>query len=182
MSYKYILLAASAAALVACTASSDELTPVVAGTTTMCPEDKVLALSDYPDEVLVDKEDTGEWLMENAKRRDITVKPSGLQYATVQAGLKDGAVADTGETIIAHYHGYFANGEKFDSSYDRGQPLVGPSNGFIKGWNESLAEMQVCEARILYIPYELAYGPAGRGSIPPATPLVFRMQLLGIDR
>lgn len=121
------------------------------------------------------------FMADNAKEADVTTTASGLQYRVIQAGLENGAVAAPGQTIAANYHGFFIDGEVFDSSYTRGQPLVGPSNGFIKGWNEALGEMKVCEARTLYIPFDLAYGPRGRGSIPGGATLLFHMQLLGVD-
>lgn len=121
------------------------------------------------------------WLAENAKKEDVVTTDSGLQYKVVQAGLENGATAAPGQSIAAHYHGMFIDGEVFDSSYNRGQPLIGPSNGFITGWNEALGEMKVCEARTLYINSGLAYGDSGRGGIPGGATLLFHMQLLAVN-
>ncbi len=112
---------------------------------------------------------------------DVVTAESGLKYKVIQAGLENGATAVPGQAIAAHYHGFFQNGEVFDSSYKRGAPLTGPSNGFIKGWNEALGEMKVCEARTLYIKSDLAYGPQDRGSIPGGSTLMFHMQLLAVN-
>jgi len=120
------------------------------------------------------------FLAENAAVEGVITTDSGLQYKIIQAGLENGAQAGVGQDIAAHYHGYFIDGEVFDSSYRRGQPLIGPSNGFIQGWNESLGEMKVCEARTLYINSDLAYGDLGRGSIPGGATLLFNMQLLAV--
>lgn len=120
------------------------------------------------------------FLAENATADGVITTDSGLQYKVVQAGLENGAQAEVGQEIAAHYHGYFIEGEVFDSSYRRGKPLIGPSNGFIKGWNESLGDMKVCEARTLYINSDLAYGPLGRGSIPGGATLLFNMQLIAV--
>lgn len=124
--------------------------------------------------------DNDAWLERNALADGVVVAESGLQYVVVQEGLPNGATADPGQRIAAHYHGTFRNGEVFDSSYDNGSPLVGPSNGFIAGWNEVLGEMKVCEARTLYIKPELAYGANDRGPIPGNSLLVFNMQLLAV--
>jgi len=121
------------------------------------------------------------FLTKNASADGVVTTNSGLQYKVVQAGLEDGAQAEAGQGIAAHYHGYFINGDVFDSSYQRGRPLNGPSNGFIKGWNESLGEMKVCEARTLYINSDLAYGDSGRGGIPGGATLLFNMQLLAVQ-
>jgi len=120
------------------------------------------------------------FLTNNASAEGVITTESGLQYKVIQAGLENGAQAETGQEIAAHYHGFFIEGEVFDSSYQRGRPLIGPSNGFIKGWNESLGEMKVCEARTLYINSDLAYGDNGRGGIPGGATLLFNMQLLAV--
>ena len=125
--------------------------------------------------------DGAAWLAQNATAKGVVTAESGLQYKVVQAGLTNGAIAAPGQGIAAHYHGFFRNGESFDSSYKRGKPLTGPSNGFIKGWNEALGEMKVCEARTLYISPDLAYGPNDRGSIPGGSTLLFHMQLLAVN-
>ncbi len=126
--------------------------------------------------------DNAAWLAQNAGAKGVIVAESGLQYVVAQDGLADGAVAAPGQGIAAHYHGTFRNGEVFDSSYNRGQPLRGPSNGFIKGWNEALGQMKVCEARTLYIPSDLAYGERDRGPIPGGSALIFNMQLLEVQK
>lgn len=121
------------------------------------------------------------YLKNNAGLEGVVTSDSGLQYKVVQAGIENGATAAPGQGIAANYHGFFINGETFDSSYNRGRPLEGPSNGFIKGWNEALGEMKVCEARTLYINSDLAYGDNGRGGIPGGSTLLFHMQLLAVD-
>lgn len=121
------------------------------------------------------------YLKNNAGLEGVVTSESGLQYKVVQAGIENGASAEPGQEIAANYHGFFIKGDVFDSSYNRGQPIEGPSNGFIKGWNEALGEMKVCEARTLYINSDLAYGDNGRGGIPGGATLLFHMQLLAVD-
>ncbi len=121
------------------------------------------------------------FLTKNGAADGVVTTDSGLQYKVIQAGIENGAQAETGQGIAANYHGFFVNEEVFDSSYQRGRPLTGPSNGFIKGWNEALGEMKVCEARTLYINSDLAYGDNGRGGIPGGATLIFNMQLLGVQ-
>lgn len=122
------------------------------------------------------------FLTNNAAAEGVVTTESGLQYKVVQAGLENGAKAQPGQGIAAHYHGFFINKEVFDSSYQRGSALRGPSNGFIKGWNEALGDMKVCEARTLYINSNLAYGDNGRGGIPGGATLIFNMQLLEVQK
>lgn len=61
-----------------------------------------------------------------------------------------------------HYEGRLADtGELFDSSYQRGDPEVFPSNQLISGWVEALAMMKPGDHWMLYIPSELGYGEQG---------------------
>lgn len=123
------------------------------------------------------------WHTENGKRNDVKTTTSGLQYTVVQNGNPKAPKPEGGQLINVNYHGIFTNGEKFDSSYDRGEPTQFPANRVIRGWVEALADMKVCEARTLYIPGKLAYGPEGRGdAIPPNATLIFHVQLLGIEQ
>ncbi len=103
---------------------------------------------------------------------------SGLHYIVEKEGEgSDKPVA--GQTISCHYKGTFLNGEEFDSSYKRGEPLSFSIGGVIEGWNEALQDMKKGEKRILLIPSYLAYGERGAGGIiPPNTPLVFEVELL----
>ena len=173
----------SASLLAACTASSDDVgvsgVNDVAGVVEgdfECPPELVLDLDDYADEVLPSGEGVA-WLAANAKRDGVTTTASGLQYKVVQPGMENGVSPLPNDEIFAHYHGFKPDGSVFDSSFSRG-PLMGGATDWIKGWNEALAEMKVCEARTLYIPSDLAYGDRGR----VAGNLVFHMQLLRVNR
>ena len=126
--------------------------------------------------------EAAEWLTANAARENVNTTPTGLQYTVVKPGQKDGAKPDPTDIIRVNYHGFFPNGDKFDSAYDRGTPAEFPANRVIRGWVEGLGDMTVCEARTLYIPGDLAYGKQGRGEIPPNATLMFYVQLLGIEK
>ncbi len=151
-----------------------------------CEETSVLAdISTYADSLadLPDAElESAEWHAKNAERKDVMVTPTGLQYTVVQKGTSNGVKPAETDTVRVHYHGVFTDGKKFDSSYDRGEPSEFRRNGVIKGWIEALGDMQPCEARTLYVPGDLAYGPGGRGSIPPNATLIFHVQLLGVKQ
>lgn len=110
-----------------------------------------------------------------------TVTDSGLEYVDTVVG--DGEEVATGDRVTAHYTGTFLDGEVFDSSEGR-DPFtftVGVDR-VIDGWHEGLVGMKVGGTRLLYLPSELAYGAQGRAPvIPPNTPLLFEIQLLGVD-
>lgn len=151
-----------------------------------CPTDDHLAdISTYQDVLgeLPDAElEAEEWHKLNAERDGVITLPSGLQYSVVKSGNPDGPSPVGSEVIEVNYHGFFPNGEKFDSSYDRGEPIEFPANGVIKGWIEALGQMKPCDAWTLYIPGDLAYGPRGRGGIPENATLLFHVQLLGVNQ
>jgi len=120
------------------------------------------------------------YLAENAKKEGVTTTESGLQYKTLVAG--SGAKPTPSNRVKVHYKGTLIDGTVFDSSYDRGEPIVFPVTGVISGWVEGLQLMQVGSKFELTIPSELAYGESGSGPVigPDAT-LVFEVELLGIE-
>jgi FKBP-type peptidyl-prolyl cis-trans isomerase FklB len=119
------------------------------------------------------------FLAENAKRDEVTVTESGLQYEVITTGEGEKPAAES--TVSVHYHGTFANGDVFDSSVERGQPAEFPVNGVIAGWTEALQLMTEGSKWKLTIPYDLAYGERGsQGAIPPYATLVFDVELLSI--
>jgi peptidylprolyl isomerase len=120
-----------------------------------------------------------EMAMIKEKWPNIEKTDSGLMYQVENAGSGD-AKPNPGDKISAHYTGMFLDGSKFDSSVDRGQPIEFPvgTGRVIKGWDEALLDMKKGEKRILVIPPDLAYGPSGRGPIPPNSTLVFEVELL----
>lgn len=95
----------------------------------------------------------------------------------------DGEEAVAGKEVTVHYTGTFTNGEKFDSSVDRGQPFtfkLGAGN-VIQGWDQGVAGMKVGGKRKLTIPPELGYGPNDYGSIPGGSTLLFDVELLEVN-
>jgi FKBP-type peptidyl-prolyl cis-trans isomerase len=109
---------------------------------------------------------------------------SGLQYWDIVEGT--GATAIVGSQVTVHYTGWLADdGQKFDSSVDRGQPFsfsLGAGQ-VIRGWEEGVAGMKVGGKRQLRIPPELGYGAIGAGgAIPPNAILVFDVELLQVSK
>ena len=119
------------------------------------------------------------FLAENAKRDEVTVLESGLQYEVLTAG--EGDIPTAQSVVSTHYRGTLIDGKQFDSSYDRGEPAEFPVGGVIAGWTEALQQMKVGSKWKLFIPYHLAYGEAGAGGdIGPFQALVFDIELLAI--
>ncbi|TFK53728.1 hypothetical protein OE88DRAFT_1273943 [Heliocybe sulcata] len=111
--------------------------------------------------------------------------PTELVIETTYAPESCPVKARKGDKIKVHYAGtLFDGGSKFDSSYDRGQPLpltLGVGQ-VIKGWDEGLVGMCEGEKRKLTIPSNMAYGSRGFGSVIPAnSALVFDTEMVSID-
>ncbi|MFC4219568.1 peptidylprolyl isomerase [Flagellimonas marina] len=106
---------------------------------------------------------------------------SGLRYKIIQKG--SGAKAQKGKTVSVHYEGCLANGQVFDSSYKRNQPIdftIGVGQ-VIPGWDEGIGMLQVGDKARLVIPSHLAYGSAGAGGvIPPNATLIFDVELMNV--
>lgn len=127
------------------------------------------------------EKDAGEkFLAENKKRKGVITLPDGLQYEIIKEGSGE-KPTDT-STVKAHYIGSLVNGQEFDNSYKRGEPLEIPVGGVIRGWTEALKMMPVGSKWKLYIPAELGYGDrgAGNGVIPGGATLIFEVELIEI--
>ena len=104
---------------------------------------------------------------------------SGLRYRKV-SGDADGPRPSPDDTVTIHYVGTFIDGTGFDSSVARGAPATFPLPRLIRGWQEGVPLMAVGDRYEFAIPYTLAYGPAGRGSIPGGATLLFTIDLIAI--
>ena len=120
------------------------------------------------------------YLADNAKKEGVITTDSGLQYKSLVAG--NGAKPSKSDRVKVHYRGTLIDGTVFDSSYDRGEPIVFPVTGVIAGWIEGLQLMNVGSKFELTIPSQLAYGANGSGpAIGPDATLIFEVELLGIE-
>jgi peptidylprolyl isomerase len=105
--------------------------------------------------------------------------PDGLQYVDIKTGT--GAMVQKNDQVSVHYTGWLADGSKFDSSRDRGQPfdLTIGQGQVIAGWDEGIPGMKVGGIRRLVIPSSLAYGSTGSSPVIPANAtLVFIVEVL----
>lgn len=106
---------------------------------------------------------------------------SGLRYKIIQKG--SGKKAEKGKTVSVHYTGSLDNGQVFDSSYKRKQPIDFPlgMGHVIEGWDEGIALLQVGDKARFVIPSHLGYGSRGAGGvIPPDATLIFDVELMDV--
>jgi FKBP-type peptidyl-prolyl cis-trans isomerase len=120
------------------------------------------------------------FLEKNKTRPGVKTTASGLQYEVITEGT--GIKPTTLDTFVAHYRGTLINGTEFDASYNRGEPLVYPVTGVIRGWTEGLQLMSVGSKYKFYIPYNLAYGTNDNGAIPGGSMLIFELDLLDVRK
>jgi FKBP-type peptidyl-prolyl cis-trans isomerase len=109
---------------------------------------------------------------------DIIKLASGLCYEVIEAG--SGAYPSPEDVVVVHYTGMLLDGSVFDSSVARGEPASFQLNQVIPGWTQGLQKISTGGTIKLYIPADLAYGDAGRPGIPPASALIFDIELLEV--
>lgn len=118
------------------------------------------------------------------KANNITAQPtaSGIYFIEVQKGK--GPKAMTGQKVSVHYTGTLLDGKKFDSSYDRKEPIsfaLG-TGAVIKGWDEAISMMSKGGKAKVIIPSKMAYGERAQGPIPAFSTLVFDVELVDITK
>lgn len=109
--------------------------------------------------------------------------PDKLQIEDIVEG--EGEEAENGDKVSVQYVGVlYKNGKEFDSNWGSGEPFeveLGAGQ-VIPGWDQGLVGMKVGGTRKLIIPADLAYGKEGSPpTIPPNSPLVFVVELIGIE-
>ncbi|WLD24752.1 peptidylprolyl isomerase [Flavobacterium dauae] len=106
---------------------------------------------------------------------------SGLRYQYIQKG--SGKQATKGSKVAVHYKGQLTNGQVFDDSYKRKQPIefnVGVGQ-VIEGWDEGILLLNVGDKARFVIPSHLGYGSRGAGGvIPPNATLIFDVELVEV--
>lgn len=117
---------------------------------------------------------------EKIKKEFTNVTASGLRYVVLQEG--SGKMPAASSNVKVHYTGTFIDGNIFDSSVQRGEPIDFNLNQVIPGWTEGVQLMKEGAKYKFYIPYQLAYGERGYpGAIPPKSDLIFEVELLKIN-
>lgn len=124
-----------------------------------------------------------DFLNQTKNLEGVVVLASGLQYKILSSGAKSGHHPTPFDIVKVDYRGSFIDGRVFDSSYQRGQPLVTPLNRVLPGWTEILQLMKPGDKWQVFIPHYLAYGELGfQNVIGPNMALVFEIELLGINQ
>jgi len=106
---------------------------------------------------------------------------SGLECVVLASGAEGGVAPKPSDQVEVFYEGRLnAGGPPFDSAYERNETATFPVDGVVDGFSEALQRMKPGDRQICYLPYQLAYGAAGRGPIPPAADLLFEIELVSV--
>ncbi|MCF7560611.1 FKBP-type peptidyl-prolyl cis-trans isomerase [Sabulilitoribacter multivorans] len=137
-------------------------------------------LAKRQEEARKNKEDGDKFLEENKSKDGVQTTESGLQYLVLKEGTGPKPVGTN--KVKLHYHGTLIDGTVFDSSVDKGEPIVHGANQFVRGFSEALLLMPVGSKYRLFIPSELGYGanPRPGGAIKANSALIFDVELLEI--
>mgnify|MGYP003289952401 CR=1 FL=1 len=126
-------------------------------------------------------EASAAWLAEVEQMDGVQKSESGLLYRIDREGDGAQATLDT-DVVLVNYEGKTADGNVFDSSYERNEPISFPLNRVIKGWTEGMKLVGVGGQITLWIPAELGYGERGAGdNIGPNQALEFKVELLEVN-
>ena len=125
------------------------------------------------------KEAGEKFLAANAKKEGVKTLPSGVQYKVIKEGT--GAIPSDTSLVKVNYEGKTIDGNVFDSSYKRGEPINLRCNQTIKGWTDAMVHMPAGSVWEVYIPQDLAYGEREQGDIKPFSMLIFKIELLEVN-
>lgn len=167
--------------------------------------DAVKVLTDYFEhekaEEAAQQESLRKFVDEIAQQKaGAQVLPTGLAYQVMQEGT--GAKPNIGDMVWVEYAGWLEDGTLIDTSVEAIAKTFGryeellqmhggkfspvamqytPDSQLIAGFREALLQMKVGDKWRVFIPAHLGYGEQGRGPIPPNAPLVFDLEVTGIQ-
>ena len=126
------------------------------------------------------KKECEDYMANIAKKEGIKELGDGIYYEVLTEGT--GAIPADTSRVSVQYEGKLLNDTIFDSSYQRSEPTKFRCNQVIDGWKKALTNMPVGSTWMVYIPQEQAYGERDGGKIPPFSCLIFKIELLGIEK
>ncbi|MBO7068418.1 MAG: FKBP-type peptidyl-prolyl cis-trans isomerase [Bacteroidaceae bacterium] len=121
-----------------------------------------------------------DFMKKIAQKDGIKKLDKGVYYEVLTEGTGE-IPADTSRVKV-NYEGKLINDTIFDSSYQRGEPTTFRCNQVIPGWTEALTHMPVGSTWMVYIPQEQAYGERETNKIKPFSCLIFKIELVGIEK
>ncbi|HEY5551984.1 MAG TPA: FKBP-type peptidyl-prolyl cis-trans isomerase [Opitutaceae bacterium] len=118
-----------------------------------------------------------QFMTEIRAKAGVVSMDNGMAYEVISEGTGPKPRAD--QWVKVNYVGKLISGAVFDRS-EEGKPVEFGLDGVIDGWREGLQQVNQGSKVILYIPPQLAYGDQGSPEIPPASTLIFEVELLEV--
>ena len=110
----------------------------------------------------------------------IEIEP-GLQYLILESPQGNSSSPMLSDTITADFHGTLMDGSVFWSSVELGEPLTIQLAQLIPGCQKIISMMQEGDFWRVFIHPDMAYGEAGRPTIPPNSALTFDIKLHAVE-
>jgi FKBP-type peptidyl-prolyl cis-trans isomerase FklB len=120
------------------------------------------------------------FLEENGKKKGVVKLPEDIQYKVLRQGT--GPHPEKDDLVRVNFRGTLLNGAEFDSSYGRGEPVIMPVSGGIRGLDEVLQLMRIGSKWQIFIPSRAAFGKRSYNRIPPNSTLIYELELLSIEK
>ena len=117
-------------------------------------------------------------LEEFAKQDGAKELEDGVMYVVLKDG--DGEIPEAADRVKLNYVGTYVNGEKFDSSFDKGTALENSVLQFVPGFSRTLQKMKVGSKWKVMIRGDKAYGMSPRPPMELNKTLIFEIELLEI--
>ncbi|MDO4159061.1 MAG: FKBP-type peptidyl-prolyl cis-trans isomerase [Prevotellaceae bacterium] len=121
-----------------------------------------------------------KYLASYAKQAGVKKLPGGVLYKVIKEGK--GELAKDTSSVKVQYEGKTIDGKVFDSSYKRKEPVTLRANQVIPGWTTALTHMPAGSVWEVVIPQELAYGARNQGLIKPFSALIFKIELISVEK
>ena len=130
------------------------------------------------------KKDGDAFLAENKKKEGVKTQmvtlqdgtQGELQYKVITEGT--GELPKSNDVVVVKYRGTLPSGKEFDNSSRRPGPTKLSLAHDIRGRAAALAMMKIGSKWEVYMPAALAYGDRGP---EPGSPLIFELELVGVD-
>jgi peptidylprolyl isomerase len=121
----------------------------------------------------------------NAGEAPTITAPTGTPPAVLTTSdviVGTGAEVLPTSTLTVHYTLMaWSTGQIIESSWSGGQPATFPLANVVEGWQKGLPGAKVGGRRLLILPPEMGYGPAGSGPIGPNETLIFAVDIIGVS-
>ncbi len=115
-----------------------------------------------------------------SKGADVKKLKGGVYYKVLTEGKGEKPTASSKVKLM--YEGKTIDGKVFDSSFERKEPTTFMVGQLIPGFTEALENMPVGSTWEVVIPQNLAYGSRDQGNIKPFSALIFKIQLISIEK